>query len=288
MRVVARQRGSAVTGFALALALLGTACAGVEAEERTAVAALYPLAFAAERIAGPGWRVIDLTPPGAEAHDLELSLEDRSTLGRADLQFVLDPEFQPQVWRSIGDSGGVIHVISDEPLADPHLWLSPRTYLRRMVEPVLDAFVGYLGDDRDEPYRRRYRDLERDLRALTGRYDRVLASCRHDTLIVSHEAFGYLAADHKLRQFGLAGLSPEAEPTHDRIVEAQRLLADGRAGAVFFEAGEDAERIARSVARDAGVPALPLSTLESQPEEGDYLSVMEDNLESLREGLGCE
>jgi hypothetical protein len=35
------------------------------------------------------------------------------------------------------------------------------------------------------------------------------------------------------------------------------------------------------------VPALPLSTLESAPEEGDYRSVMRSNLEALQSGMGC-
>ncbi|MGH2738543.1 MAG: metal ABC transporter substrate-binding protein, partial [Actinomycetota bacterium] len=105
---------------------------------------------------------------------------------------------------------------------------------------------------------------------------------------VSHEAFNYILGRYGLRQFGLAGLEPEAEPTLGRLAMAEALLAREEAGAVFFETGGEAERIARTVAEDAGVPALPLSTLESRPPSGDYLSVMEDNLASLRRGLGCE
>lgn len=275
-------------GIAVAACLLGAGCGvGAQGGQRTVTASLYPLAYAAERIAGPGWRVIDLTPPGAEAHDIELSLDDRSILARADLQLLLDPAFQPQVWQAGADSGGVVRPISDQPLEDPHLWLSPRTYLRHMVRPVLEAFVDYASDDRDGPYRRGYRELRRDLQALSDRYGAALRGCRYDTLILSHEAFGYLARDHGLQQVGLAGLTPEAEPSHDRIVQAQRQIERGHAGAVFYEEGEDAERIARSVTDDAGVPALPLSTLESRPRQGDYLTVMGDNLHSLAEGLGC-
>jgi zinc transport system substrate-binding protein len=270
------------------LALVAAACtAAAEGSPRTVVASVYPLAYAAQRIAGPGWEVIDLTPPGAEAHDLELSVEDRSTLARADLQLLLDPAFQPQVWRVIGDSGGVIHAISDEPLPDPHLWLSPGTYLRRVVDPVFRAFVDYAGDERDEPYRRRYRALRRDLEALAEGYSQLLGGCRYSTLIVSHEAFGYLAEDYALRQVGLAGLSPEGEPTFGRLEQARKLIETGQAGAVFYEQGAEPERIARSLAEDAGVLALALSTLESRPRRGDYLTVMQDNLRSLEQGLGC-
>jgi zinc transport system substrate-binding protein len=104
---------------------------------------------------------------------------------------------------------------------------------------------------------------------------------------VSHEAFAYLGGRYDIRQFGLAGVTPEGEPTAGRLTEARRLIEVGEAGAVFYEAGGESQRAIDNLAADAGVPALPLSTLESEPPSGDYISVMEDNLESLRKGLGC-
>ena len=54
---------------ALAIAGCGTRSASTE---NTVVAAFYPLAFAAKTIA-PSLTVENLTPPGAEPHDLELT-----------------------------------------------------------------------------------------------------------------------------------------------------------------------------------------------------------------------
>ena len=289
----------------LALALVATACAGQERDRRTAVASFYPLAYAAERIAGPGWEVVDLTPPGAEAHDVELSLENRSALERADLVIYLgDLGFQPQVEEAVGDLAATVvagargvHLREGEDDfagdehghdedADPHAWLDPVRFasiVDRVAEGFADADPAHESD-----YRDRAEDLRDELEGLDRRFRDGLTGCAHDTLVVSHEAFGYLADRYGLHQDGLAGLSPEAEPTAERLQEALGLFRDGHAGAVFFEQGSEAERIARSVAGDGGVPALPLSTLESRPESGDYLTVMEDNLDSLREGLACE
>ena len=44
--------------------------------DRTVVASFYPLAFAAQQIGGAGIDVRNLTPPGVEPHDLELSGSD--------------------------------------------------------------------------------------------------------------------------------------------------------------------------------------------------------------------
>jgi len=266
----------AATG--LALSALGACSPGEEA--RTVVASFYPLAFAAERVAGSGWEVVDLTPPGTEAHDVELSLEDRSAIQDADVVLYLgDIGFQPQVEEAVEEARGRVLAVADlvavDAAADPHIWLDPRI-MGRMVDGVASAIPGASPDA-----------LQEDLADLFERYRSGLADCKSRVMVVSHEAFGYLADAFGLEQIGLTGLTPEAEPTVERLGEAGAALADGRAAAVFFEADDEARRIAESVAADFGVPALPLGTLESRPPSGDYLSVMEDNLGSLRRGLGC-
>lgn len=248
-------------------------------EVPSVVGSFYPLAFLAERVAGRGWEVIDLTPPGAEAHDVELSLEDRVAIETADIVLYLgNVGFQPQVEEAVAEARGRVVAVADvlaaDPAADPHVWLDP-DHMARMAEVVASAIPGASSVA-----------LEEDLVELSDHYRSGLAGCESRVMVVSHEAFGYLADAFGLEQFGLSGPSPEAEPTVERLAMAEALL-EREAGAVFFEVGGEPERIARTVAQDAGVPALPLSTLESQPPSGDYLSVMEDNLASLRHGLGC-
>jgi zinc transport system substrate-binding protein len=259
---------------------MGTSCTGGAADRNTVVASFYPLAFAAERVADEDWEVVDLTPPGTEAHDVELSLEDRAAIEDAEVVLYLgDYGFQPQVEAAAREAPGTVVAVgvsSGEDLsADPHVWLDPG-HMSVIVEEVAAAIPG--ASDRG---------LRSELVALSDRYAAGLASCRFRTMIVPHEAFGYLADSFRLTQFGLAGVDPEGEPGAARLARAHQLLTSGRAGAVFYEAGGESEDVAETVAADAGVPALPLSTLESEPPQGSYLSVMEDNLESLRRGLDC-
>lgn len=292
------------------LAVSGLLLAGCSSpdESRTVVASFYPLAFAAKRVAGPGWEVIDLTPPGTEAHDVELSLEARSAIQDAEVLLYLgDIGFQPQVEEAVSEVPGRVVAVTEgiplaapipeeeeaegeeehaEETADPHAWLDPALFAR-MVDRVAD---GLAAADPNEAagYRDRAVALQDELEALDERVRADLEGCDTRSLVVSHEAFGYLAEAYGLEQIGLTGLAPEAEPTVERLGAAGAALADGRAMAVFFEAGGEARRIAESVAADFGVPALPLGTLESEPPSGHYLSVMEENLASLRRGLGCE
>ncbi|MFM7718359.1 MAG: metal ABC transporter substrate-binding protein, partial [Actinomycetota bacterium] len=122
------------------LAVLATLSLLVPACERSddglrVVAALYPLAWVAERVGGPWVAVEDLTPAGVEAHDATLSASQRADLQAADVVLLIGTGgFQPDVARAAAEARGrVIDVAagldlipSTDPLpVDPHLWLDP-------------------------------------------------------------------------------------------------------------------------------------------------------------------
>ena len=60
------------------------------------VASFYPLQYVAERVGGSFVRVTNLTPIGAEPHDLELTARDLGQLREADLVVYL-AGFSPSV-----------------------------------------------------------------------------------------------------------------------------------------------------------------------------------------------
>src|SRR4051794_22217737 len=84
----------------LALALTGCAAftedTASTADGIQAAAAFYPLAYAADRVAGDHATVTNLTTPGGEPHDLELTPQETADVVRADLVVYL-PGFQPSV-----------------------------------------------------------------------------------------------------------------------------------------------------------------------------------------------
>src|SRR5215211_4742761 len=96
------------TVLTLALILVVAGCAGADdANGRlSVVASFYPLAFAAERIGGGCVDVADLTPPGVEPHDLELTPDTVASIAGADLVLYLGGGFQPAVEDALGEAEG--------------------------------------------------------------------------------------------------------------------------------------------------------------------------------------
>jgi zinc transport system substrate-binding protein len=83
------------------LAVTGCATAGSASSTRThgeltIVTAFYPLQFVAQRVAGAHGAITDLTQPGAEPHDLELTPRQVASLTTASL-VIYERGFQPAV-----------------------------------------------------------------------------------------------------------------------------------------------------------------------------------------------
>lgn len=259
------------------------------------VGAFYPLAWAAAQVGGIGVAVEDLTPPGAEPHEIQLTASQRADIQDATLVFYLGRGFQPEMENAVRDVGdravdllnGLRLLPSEEEglSADPHVWLDPAL----MVEIVGSVSRAFAAADPNGAtgYRQREVKLVSELTALDEAFRTELSKCALKTLVTTHEAFGYLARRYGLTQLGLTGLTPEAEPSAAQIRRVRDLARRGAIAAIFVEATDEGRRIGRSVARDVGVPARDLLTLESDPKPKDYLSAMRANLDSLTGGLRC-
>jgi len=261
------------------------------------VGSFYPLAWAAEEIGGARVHVVDLTPPGVEAHDTNLSARQVADVEHANVVLILGYlGFQPQVEEAARHaSGRVVQVArgmrlrpsQEEGLAaDPHVWLDPVL----MEQIALTVTQGLVAADPGGKtvYERGGAQLASRLAALDGSYRAGLAGCRYSSFVTTHEAFGYLADQYGLGQIGIEGLTPEAEPSAAQLRAAEAAIREGRAApAVFFEGTAEGERIGRAVADSVGVQALPLGTLEFAPTTGDYVSTLRANLANLEKGLQC-
>ena len=287
--------------FALATALLVSACSTrVDAGgKQTGVASVYALAWLVNSVGGDGVSVTDLTPPGVEAHDAVLTAQQRADIETADLVVYLGQiGFQPDVEQAIADANGrVVDVTSSGELLsggggvqyDPHVWLDP-SKMAGFATKVGDALRALDPAD-SSGYSSREASTIAELTTLSNEFKQRLSSCKYDTFVVSHEAFGYLAAATGLHQIGIQGLVPESEPSADRIGAAELAVSSGQAAPiVFYENTDEGRRIADSLAADAGVQTAPLYTLESAPSSStqDYLSVMRANLSALSNGLQCK
>jgi zinc transport system substrate-binding protein len=271
-------------------ALAGCGGGGSTADGHTIVAAFYPLAFAAEQIGGDQISVRNLTPPGVEPHDLELSGSDLRTISDAELVLYLGHGFQPTLEDAIESTSAhgvdLLDAVETreggeaEHGVDPHVWLDPIRYA--VIAERIGEELGRAPEA--ERFAARLRALDREFR-------RGLSRCKRNEIVTSHAAFGYLAERYGLKQVAITGLSPEAEPTPRDLESVVRRVRSAGATTVFFETLVS-PRLAETVAREVDAKTAVLDPIEGLTEkevaaDEDYFFVMRENLAALRKALGC-
>jgi zinc transport system substrate-binding protein len=110
-----------------------------------------------------------------------------------------------------------------------------------------------------------------------------------DTLVTSHEAFGYLADHYGFEMVGISGISPAQEPDPAALAKIADLVEQRGVTTVYTETLVDPS-VAETVADEAGVDTAVLDPLEGLSDASagkDYLDVMRADAATLRAGQGC-
>jgi zinc transport system substrate-binding protein len=281
------------------VALCGCTAQAADDGRVRVLAAAYPFAWAAAQVGGPDVRVDDLVRAGAEPHDVELTPRQIGAFERAGLVVYLRG-FQPAVDDAIREADRAVrldltsHVAvhpftSDltgdgESGTDPHVWVDP-VRMKAIVTSIAQAL-----SRRDPAHASAYSERADVTIEQLGRLDldfrTSLRSCRHRELVTAHSAFGYLAARYGLRQVGVAGISPDAEPSPRRIARVARYAREHDVRTIFF--GSDVDpKLADTVAREIGARTAILDPVEGVQRGDDDLSVMRRNARALHDGLQC-
>ena len=283
-------------------------------------AAFYPLEFLAKTIGGDQIQVVSLTVPGAEPHDMELTPVQVAELEKTSLALFIDG-FMPAVDEAIeasvpdraldlgttvtlleggahseeeGHSGEEAH--SDEEAAteddhghgayDPHIWLDPANMVL-MANAVSDRLIA-IDPARSDFYAANTAALVAELEALDQEFTTGLANCEQKEIVTSHDAFGYLANAYGFEQHGIAGLSPDTEPSPARLAEISEMVIAEGITTIYYETLVS-PAIAETVANETGATTAVLDPIEGLVEGSTdtFITVMQANLQALIKGQTC-
>jgi zinc transport system substrate-binding protein len=259
------------------------------------VAAFYPLQYVTQRIAGGQVDVTSLATPGAEPHDLELTIEQTAAIADADV-LVISRGFQPAVDATVEQNAEAAAVVDAAKFADlgtasggtdPHFWLDP-TRLAGVAVEVERRLVA-VDPDHAGLYEKNLATLTSQLDALDADIEAGLAHCARDTVVVSHNAFTYFGDRYGLDFEAINGISPDAEPSPAHLRQLSDLIESRGVTTVFTETLASPD-LADTLASDLGLKTAvldPIEGLSDATADEDYLSLMRENLAALRDANGC-
>ena len=276
-----------VVGLAAMTASCGSSANGRGGDDGRpqVVASFAPLAEVARAVGGDAVDVTNLTPAGAEPHDLELGTDAVDAVEDADVVVYLGGGFQPAIEEVAERTDGrALDVLPDDAGDDPHVWLDP-TELARIAEDVRDALIEARPDDAEE-FEGNAAAYVAELEALDAELAQGLETCERRVIVTAHAAFGHLADRYDLDQRAIASTSPEAEPDPATLAKlADEVAAEGVT--TIFTETLVAPDVAETVARETGVRTAVLDPIEGLEDGATYAGVMRENLAVLRTALGC-
>lgn len=241
------------------------------------VATTTQVGEAARAIGGDAIELTVLLPPGAEAHDFEMTPVAATSIESADL--ILQSGAGLEAWleealRTIGgeervrdmSTGIELRPASDDHDGeefDPHYWLSAPNAIT-LAGNVRDALVEAVPHASDEfasraaGYVDRLEAADVEIRELIGQ----LPPDRRG-VVTNHDALGYFLDEYGLRLVGsiFPNLDASAEPDPGELAELTETIRREGVTAIFSESAVDS-RLARVIAEETGARVIeePLYT----------------------------
>ena len=304
-----------LTVLFLVLGLLSACQTTVQVEDKPQImVSLFPQYDIIRQIAQDKVDVELFLPAGSEPHSYEPSASTLMKIVEADLFVYSSDELEPWVKRLVEGnasedlivldaSNGITLLEADhghegededeEELAfDPHYWLDPQNMII-MSESIRDALIE-IDPENEAFYIENANSYIASLKELDSNWQDLFDRAQLNQIIYGgHFAFGYLS-----HRFGLeilspySGYAPDAEPSAQALAGLMDVLAEKEINVIFYEELID-PRVARIIAEQAKVKIEVLHgahnlNAEEMQAGWTYVSIMEDNIEKLKEALRYE
>ncbi|MFI5182665.1 MAG: metal ABC transporter substrate-binding protein [Thermoanaerobaculia bacterium] len=291
---------------ALFLALTLAACAARRAEDRlVAAATIPPLADVVARVAGPGWNVAIVIPPGVSPHVFEPTPREARLVAPARLVVTVGAGYDGWAARlasacaskaalfDAGRAAGIGTAEGAEEHAghehgglghDPHWWLSPPLVAKML--PALAAELSTLDPAGAEGYRERAALLSAELARLDAELLETLRPVSGSSLFTAHDAWAYFADRYGLKDGAsiepVPGREPSPREIRSLVLGARRLKVR-----TLFTEPQFPPDVARVVAAEAGLSVATVDPIGGVAGRQRYEDLMRFNARVFRVGLGA-
>ena len=208
----------------------------------------------------------------------------------------LDPNLQKSKVKVIEASEGMIlervpgledmeagNGVDEKTLYDPHTWLDPEKVAEE-AQIIADK-LSEQDSANKETYQKNAQNFSAKAQDLTKKYQPIFENADQKTFVTQHTAFSYLAKRFGLNQLGIAGISPDQEPSPRQLTEIQEFVKTYKVKTIFTESNASS-KVANTLVKSTGVTLKTLNPLEADPQnDKSYLENLEENLSVLAQEL---
>ena len=173
--------------------------------------------------------------------------------------------------------------VDEKSLYDPHTWLDPEKVAEE-AQIIADK-LSELDSENKEIYQSNAKKFIDQAHELTNKYKPIFDKVEQRTFVTQHTAFSYLAKRFDLKQLGIAGISPDQEPSPRQLTEIQEFVKTYKVKTIFTESNASS-KVAETLIKSTGVSLKTLNPLEADPQnDKSYLDNLEEDIAILAEEL---
>ena len=208
----------------------------------------------------------------------------------------LDPNLQKSKVKVIEASEGMIlervpgledmeagNGVDEKTLYDPHTWLDPEKVAEE-AQIIADK-LSEQDSANKETYQKNAQNFSAKAQDLTKKYQPIFEKSSQKTFVTQHTAFSYLSKRFGLNQLGIAGISPDQEPSPRQLTEIQEFVKTYKVKTIFTESNVSS-KVADTLVKSTGVSLKTLNPLEADPQnDKSYLENLEENMAILAQEL---
>ncbi|WP_438312099.1 metal ABC transporter solute-binding protein, Zn/Mn family [Sporosarcina sp. FA9] len=277
---------------------------------------VFPLQYFAERIGGDYVNVKSVYPTGADEHTFDPTQKEMIALADADLFFYIglglegfvenaEKTLKNEHVKMVATSEAITedmlnedhdhddnedseeHHAHDDGALDPHVWMSP-ILSDALAFSIKESLIELIPEHTTE-IEKNFEEVRNDLLDLDRAFINMASNAKTKTFFVSHAAFGYIADTYGLEQVAIAGLNSQSEPSQKQLAALVEYGKKHDIKYVLFEQNVSS-KLTDVIRKEIGAKSFMLHnlgvlTVEDVENKEDYFSLMNKNIETLKQVL---
>lgn len=265
-------------------------------DKRGIITTIYPIYYITKEIVGNNIKVNRLIKAGSEIHSFSPTPQDMVLLSKSELLITLGESLEPWVSKlsnathidtlSLFDNLNLIH---HKEHIDPHIWLDFNNDIK-IIESITKK-LSKLYPSYSETFSKNATTLKKKFKDIDKQYRDGLKGCNQDTILVTHNAFGYMERNYGFKSKSIMGIFAHSKPNASKIAQLSNSIKEDSIKIMFFDP-MSSHKSAKQLATDMSLSLMPLYpigniSIDDEKNGEDIFTLLSKNLVSLKRGLEC-
>lgn len=251
----------------------------------------YPIEYITNRLYGEHSEVFSIYPDGINISDYTLTEKQIKDYSKGSLFIFngLSPE-KDYVIPMFNHNKNLKIIDTSLTLEYNHemeeLWLNPSNFLMlaQNIRNGLKEYINnhYLKTEIDE----NYENLRVEISNIDAKLKLITDSTDNKTIVVSNDVYKFL----EKYNFNVISLEENDNLTEKTVATVKSFIKNGKINYIFLKQNEEANNTIKEIQKETGVQLVTLHSLSNlsdaeRKEQKDYISLMNDNIELLKNEL---